>query len=208
MTTQLAQRVVLASGNAGKLRELHALLGGLGIELVSQRELGVSDAEETSLSFVENALLKARHACATTGLPAIADDSGIEVDALNGEPGIYSARFAGVSGETREVADAANNELLLERLAGLKGSERSARFQCIIVYLRHAADPTPLICQGTWEGQILESAAGANGFGYDPLFYVPTHDCASAALTPEIKNTLSHRGQALEQLRQCWKNPR
>lgn len=208
MTTQLAQRVVLASGNAGKLRELHALLGGLGIELVSQRELGVSDAEETGLSFVENALLKARHACATTGLPAIADDSGIEVDALNGEPGIYSARFAGVSGETREVADAANNELLLERLAGLKGSERSARFQCIIVYLRHAADPTPLICQGTWEGQILESAAGANGFGYDPLFYVPTHDCASAALTPEIKNTLSHRGQALEQLRQCWQNPR
>ena len=208
MTTQLAQRVVLASGNAGKLRELHALLGGLGIELVSQRELGVSDAEETGLSFVENALLKARHACATTGLPAIADDSGIEVDALNGEPGIYSARFAGVSGETREVADAANNELLLERLAGLKGSERSARFQCIIVYLHHAADPTPLICQGTWEGQILESAAGANGFGYDPLFYVPTHDCASAALTSEIKNTLSHRGQALEQLRQCWKNPR
>jgi len=208
LTTQSAQRVVLASGNAGKLRELHALLGGLGIELVSQRELGVSDAEETGLSFVENALLKARHACATTGLPAIADDSGIEVDALNGEPGIYSARFAGVSGETREVADAANNELLLERLAGLKGSERSARFQCIIVYLRHAADPTPLICQGTWEGQILESAAGANGFGYDPLFYVPTHDCASAALTPEIKNTLSHRGQALEQLRQCWKNPR
>ena len=208
MTTQSAQRVVLASGNAGKLKELHALLGGLGIELVSQRELGVSDAEETGLSFVENALLKARHACATTGLPAIADDSGIEVDALNGEPGIYSARFAGVSGETREVADAANNELLLERLAGLKGSERSARFQCIIVYLRHAADPTPLICQGTWEGQILESAAGANGFGYDPLFYVPTHDCASAALTPEIKNTLSHRGQALEQLRQCWKNPR
>ena len=208
MTTQPAQRVVLASGNAGKLRELHALLGGLGIELVSQRELGVSDAEETGLSFVENALLKARHACATTGLPAIADDSGIEVDALNGEPGIYSARFAGVSGETREVADAANNELLLERLAGLKGSERSARFQCIIVYLRHAADPTPLICQGTWEGQILESAAGANGFGYDPLFYVPTHDCASAALTPEIKNTLSHRGQALEQLRQCWQNPR
>lgn len=208
MATQSAQRVVLASGNAGKLRELHALLGGLGIELVSQRELGVSDAEETGLSFVENALLKARHACATTGLPAIADDSGIEVDALNGEPGIYSARFAGVSGETREVADAANNELLLERLAGLKGSERSARFQCIIVYLRHAADPTPLICQGTWEGQILESAAGANGFGYDPLFYVPTHDCASAALTPEIKNTLSHRGQALEQLRQCWQNPR
>lgn len=208
MTTQSAQRVVLASGNAGKLRELHALLGGLGIELVSQRELGVSDAEETGLSFVENALLKARHACATTGLPAIADDSGIEVDALNGEPGIYSARFAGASGETREVADAANNELLLERLAGLKGSERSARFQCIIVYLRHAADPTPLICQGTWEGQILESAAGANGFGYDPLFYVPTHDCASAALTPEIKNTLSHRGQALEQLRQCWQNPR
>lgn len=208
MTGQSVQKVVLASGNAGKLRELHTLLSDLDIELVSQRELGVSDAEETGLTFVENALLKARHACAATGLPAIADDSGIEVDALNGEPGIYSARFAGVSGESREVADAANNALLLEKLSAYKGSERSARFQCVIVYLRHAADPTPLICQGTWEGQILESAAGTHGFGYDPLFYVPTHDCASAALSPEIKNALSHRGQALEQLRRCWQNPR
>ncbi len=208
MTTESAKKIVLASGNAGKLKELHALLSDLGVELISQRELGVSDADETGLSFVENAIIKARHACEVTGLPALADDSGIEVDALKGEPGIYSARFAGVSGETREVADAANNALLLERLEGLKGSERSARFQCVIVAMRHAADPTPLICQGTWEGQILESASGVNGFGYDPLFYVPTHDCASANLAPEIKNTLSHRGQALEQLRRCWQDPR
>jgi XTP/dITP diphosphohydrolase len=151
MTSQ-SQRVVLASGNAGKLRELHGLLGSLGVELVSQRDLGVTDADETGLSFVENAIIKARHACEVTGLPAIADDSGLEVDALNGEPGIYSARYAGVSGTSREVADAANNARLLERLQGVAEPQRSARFQCVIVSLRHAADPTPLICQGHMGG--------------------------------------------------------
>jgi XTP/dITP diphosphohydrolase len=206
MTSQ-SQRVVLASGNAGKLRELHGLLGSLGVELVSQRDLGVTDADETGLSFVENAIIKARHACEVTGLPAIADDSGLEVDALDGEPGIYSARYAGVSGTSREVADAANNARLLERLQGVAEPQRSARFQCVIVSLRHAADPTPLICQGTWEGRILDTSAGVNGFGYDPLFFVPTHGCASAELAPEIKNAISHRGQALEQLRRCWHSP-
>ena len=200
-------RIVLASGNAGKLRELHKILSTLGVELVSQRELGVDDADETGLTFVENALIKARHACEVTGLPAIADDSGIEVDALNGEPGIYSARFAAARGTNfanRDEIDAANNALLLERLQGVASAQRTARFQCVIVFLRHAADPTPLICQGTWEGLILESAEGDNGFGYDPLFFVPSHGCASALLDSDTKNAISHRGQALEQLRRCW----
>ena len=201
------RRVVLASGNAGKLRELHGILADLGADLISQRELGVDDADETGLTFVENAILKARHACVVTGLPAIADDSGIEVDALQGQPGIYSARFAGISGASREVADEANNRLLLDRLleaGATEAKQRSARFQCVIVFMRHASDPTPLLCQGTWEGQILLSADGANGFGYDPLFFVPSHGCASAQLDPETKNAISHRGQALEQLRRCW----
>lgn len=201
------RRVVLASGNAGKLRELHGILADLGADLISQRELGVDDADETGLTFVENAILKARHACVVTGLPAIADDSGIEVDALQGQPGIYSARFAGISGASREVADEANNRLLLDRLleaGATEAEQRSARFQCVIVFMRHASDPTPLLCQGTWEGQILLSADGANGFGYDPLFFVPSHGCASAQLDPETKNAISHRGQALEQLRRCW----
>lgn len=200
-------KIVLASGNEGKLRELHSILSTLGVELISQRALGVDDADETGLTFVENALIKARHACEVTGLPAIADDSGIEVDALNGEPGIYSARFAaarGTSFANRDEIDAANNALLLERLQGVAPAQRTARFQCIIVLLKHAADPTPLICQGTWEGVILDSAEGTNGFGYDPLFFVPSHNCASALLDPNIKNAISHRGQALEQLRRCW----
>jgi XTP/dITP diphosphohydrolase len=200
-------KIVLASGNEGKLRELHSILSTLGVELISQRALGVDDADETGLTFVENALIKARHACEVTGLPAIADDSGIEVDALNGEPGIYSARFAaarGTSFANRDEIDAANNALLLERLQGVAPAQRTARFQCIIVLLKHAADPTPLICQGTWEGVILDSAEGTNGFGYDPLFFVPSHNCASALLDPHIKNAISHRGQALEQLRRCW----
>ena len=203
-------RIVLASGNAGKLRELHRILSTLGVALVSQRELGVDDADETGLTFVENALIKARHACEITGLPAIADDSGIEVDALNGEPGIYSARFAaarGTSFANRDESDEANNALLLGRLHGVPPAQRTARFQCVIVSLRHAADPTPLICQGTWEGLILESAEGTNGFGYDPLFFVPSHNCASALLDSDTKNAISHRGQALEQLRRCWPSP-
>lgn len=189
------KRIVLASGNAGKLRELGEMLAGLGIELVSQRELGIEDAEETGLSFVENAILKARHAAQASGLPAIADDSGLEVDALGGAPGIYSARYAGP-----DATDAHNNHKLLKALAGLPPEQRTARFQCLLAYLRHANDPTPLICQGTWQGQILDAPRGSNGFGYDPLFWVPEQRCSSAELVPELKNRLSHRGQALRQL--------
>lgn len=197
-----ALRVVLASGNAGKLKELGEILQLSNVELVPQSAFDVSDVEETGLSFVENALIKARHACRETGLPAIADDSGIEVDALNGEPGIYSARYAGVSGDR---ADAANNENLLSELEQVAEEDRTARFQCVIVYLKHEKDPMPLICQGTWEGRILFEESGNNGFGYDPLFYVPTHDCASAELPADVKNSLSHRGQALRQFQACWK---
>lgn len=195
------QRIVLASSNAGKLKELQQVLGAESVDLVPQSSLQVSDAEETGLSFVENAIIKARHASSATGLAAIADDSGLEVDALMGEPGIYSARYAGISGAD---ADAANNRKLLQRLAEVPEMQRTARFQCVIVYLRHPKDPMPLICQGTWEGRILFSPSGKNGFGYDPLFYVPTHNCASAQLEPEVKNQLSHRGQALRLLMQCW----
>lgn len=188
-------KVVLATGNAGKLKELGGMLAGLDIELVSQRELGISDAEETGLSFVENAILKARHAAQASGLPAIADDSGLEVDALYGAPGIYSARYAGP-----DATDEHNNHKLLKALAQLPEAARTARFRCLLVYLRHAADATPLICQGTWEGRILEAPRGSNGFGYDPLFWIPGQNCSSAELPPEKKNQLSHRGQALQQL--------
>lgn len=189
------KKVVLATGNAGKLKEIREMLAGLDLDIVSQRELGIADADETGLSFVENAILKARHAARLSGLPAIADDSGIEVDALHGAPGIYSARYAGAN-----AADADNNRKLLAALEGKTDAQRSARFQCLMVFLRHAEDPTPLICQGTWEGRILESPRGANGFGYDPLFLVPGENCASAELPPDRKNHLSHRGQALRKL--------
>lgn len=198
-----SQRVVLASGNSGKLRELGAILSEKNVALLPQSEFGVGDVAETGLSFVENALIKARHACVATSLPAIADDSGIEVDALNGEPGIYSARYAGVSGAH---ADVENNAKLLKQLEQVPEQDRTARFQCVIVYLRHEKDSMPLICQGTWEGRILLSASGENGFGYDPLFYVPTHDCASAELDASVKNSISHRGQALQALLACWKS--
>lgn len=197
------QQVVLASGNQGKLRELQTILSERQVELIPQAEFSVSEVAETGLSFVENALIKARHACKETKLPCIADDSGIEVDALNGEPGIYSARYAGVNGPE---ADKENNAKLLAELEQVPDLERTARFQCVIVLLRHAKDPMPLICQGTWEGRILFEEYGTNGFGYDPLFYVPSHDCASAQLDPETKNSLSHRGQALRHLLQCWKD--
>jgi XTP/dITP diphosphohydrolase len=189
------KQVVLASGNPGKVREIHQLLADLDLDVVPQNAYGVIDAEETGLSFVENALLKARNAAQHTGLPAIADDSGIEVDYLNGAPGIYSARYAGAG-----AGDRANLEKLLADLAGVADEQRTARFQCLMVYLRHAHDPVPLICQGTWEGRILFAPRGDNGFGYDPVFYVPTHDCSSAELPPEVKNALSHRGQALRKL--------
>ncbi len=193
------KKIVLASGNAGKLTEFQQMLGGTDIEFVTQRALGVTDADETGLSFVENAILKARHASAVTGLPALADDSGIEVDALRGQPGIYSARFAGVG-----ATDQQNNDKLLAALADIPIEKRSARFQCVIVFMRHGEDPMPFISQGSWEGRILFSPAGENGFGYDPLFYVPTHSCASAQLEPRIKNSISHRGQALRQLLASW----
>jgi len=199
MSDAAFNRIVLASGNSGKLREFQQILGRSGMQLVSQRELGVSDADETGLSFVENAILKARHASAATGLPALADDSGIEVDALKGRPGIYSARYAGPG-----ASDAQNNTLLLEQLRDVPDPQRGARFQCVIVFMRHADDPMPFISQGTWHGRILHTPSGANGFGYDPLFHVPTHDCASAQLEPSIKNQISHRGQALRQLLLHW----
>ena len=187
------KHIVLASGNKGKLREINQLLEGLHIKAVPQTQLGVIDeVEETGLSFVENALIKARHASQLTGLPAIADDSGIEVDALKGAPGIYSARYAG-----KDVTDAKNLDLLLENLQDVPEAERTARFQCLMVYMRHAKDPTPIICQGTWEGRILFESVGESGFGYDPIFYVPTENCSAAQLPPEVKNRLSHRGQAL-----------
>jgi len=188
-------KIVLASGNKGKLREFAALLAELDYEVLPQSDFDVPDIEETGLSFVENAILKARNACAHTGLPAIADDSGIEVDALKGAPGIYSARFAGES-----ASDKDNLTKLLKDLSGLPENERTARFQCLLVFMQHEKDPTPLICQGTWEGRILQESSGENGFGYDPVFYVPTHDCSSAELTAEVKNKISHRGQALAKL--------
>lgn len=187
--------IVLASNNSGKLREIETLLAPAGLRLVTQGSLGIEAAEETGLTFVENAILKARHAAQASGKAAIADDSGLEVDALDGAPGIYSARYAG-----SDSSDEANNEKLLHALADQPGVERSARFQCVLVYLRHATDPTPLICQGTWEGLILDAPRGNNGFGYDPIFGVPTHGVSSAELEPETKNALSHRGQALRAL--------
>lgn len=188
-------RIVLASSNRGKVAEIGRLLADLAVEIVPQSDLGVPDAEETGLSFVENAILKARNAARHTGLPAIADDSGLEVDALDGAPGIYSARYAGPG-----ASDADNNARLLAALEDVPEQRRTARFQCLMVYLRHALDPTPLICQGTWEGRILEAPRGSGGFGYDPLFFVPEQGCTSAELTPELKNRLSHRGQALRRL--------
>ncbi|MCB1689900.1 MAG: RdgB/HAM1 family non-canonical purine NTP pyrophosphatase [Halioglobus sp.] len=184
-----AQSVVLASGNAGKLRELGEVLAPLGVTLIPQSEFNVPEVEENGLSFVENAIIKARAAAEHSGLPAIADDSGLEVDFLNGAPGIYSARYSG-------AGDEANNTLLLKTLGDTPEAQRSARFQCVLVYMRHATDPTPLVCQASWEGFILFEARGTHGFGYDPLFYVPEHQCSSAELPRELKNRISHRAKA------------
>ncbi|MCU7817027.1 MAG: RdgB/HAM1 family non-canonical purine NTP pyrophosphatase [Candidatus Thiodiazotropha sp. (ex Lucinoma kastoroae)] len=192
------EKIVLASNNAGKVREINQLLASEQITVAPQKDFNIPDAIEDGLSFVENAIKKARHAASLSGLPAIADDSGIEVDALSGAPGIYSARFAGPG-----ASDQANLQKLLEYLKDVPDVKRSARFQCLLVYMRHAEDPTPIICQGTWEGQILFEAQGDNGFGYDPIFYVPTHNCSSAALAAEVKNSLSHRGLALRKLLQA-----
>ena len=196
--------IVLASGNKAKLEEMRALLADRGVELLSQDEFGVDAAEETGLSFVENAIIKARHACRETGLAAIADDSGLEVDALDGAPGIYSARYADCVGPG---ADEENNLKLLSELEQAPEAERSARFQCAIVLMRHAADPMPLVCQGTWEGSILFQPRGENGFGYDPLFFVPGENCTSAELPAARKNLLSHRARAIGKLLSCWNYP-
>ncbi len=191
------KKIVLASGNAGKLREFQQLLSGCGFEVLPQSDFFSENAEETGLTFVENAILKARFACAKTGLPAIADDSGIEVDALSGRPGIYSARYAGTGAK-----DADNNAKLLQELAGVPQAQRSARYHAVLAFMRHAEDPTPILCHGTWEGIILEAPRGEGGFGYDPLFWVPTHNCASAELSKEEKNRISHRGAAMQELLQ------
>ncbi|HVI57041.1 MAG TPA: RdgB/HAM1 family non-canonical purine NTP pyrophosphatase [Luteibacter sp.] len=189
-------RVVLASGNAGKVVELEQLLAGTGVQLVPQTTLGVSDAEETGLTFVENALLKARHAARLTGLPALADDSGICVDALGGAPGLYAARYAGKHGDS-----AANNAKLLHELAGVPAEKRSAYFIAVLVVLRHADDPAPLIAEGRWHGRILDTPRGEGGFGYDPLFLPAGHELGAAEMDPALKNRLSHRGQALDVLK-------
>lgn len=188
-------KVTLASSNKGKLAEFQQLLSELPFIVVPQSDFQIPDAIENGLSFVENALIKARHASRLTGLPAIADDSGLEVDRLNGAPGIYSSRFSG-----ENATDEKNNQRLLSLLNDTPESERTARFQCVLVYMRHPEDPTPIICQGSWEGLISPAPKGKNGFGYDPIFFVPEFGCTSAQLEKTEKNQISHRGKAMAQL--------
>jgi len=195
------EKIVLASGNKKKVNELQQMLQAFDCQIIPQRELSIDDAIEDGLSFVENAIKKARHACQKSGLPAIADDSGIEVDALNGQPGIYSARFAGTPS-----SDSANNQKLLEALHGKPQQLRSARYRCVIVYMRHELDPMPFIASGTWEGRILEKPIGDGGFGYDPLFFCAQWGKSAAEITPEQKQQVSHRGQALKQLQQWFQS--
>lgn len=190
-------KLVLASGNAGKLRELRALLEGGGVTVHPQADFGVADVEESGLTFVENALLKARHAARATGLPALADDSGLCVDALGGAPGLYSARYAGAHGDA-----AANIAKLLDALRDVPDAQRGAHFHAVIVLLRHAEDPQPVIAEGSWHGRILRAPRGADGFGYDPVFLDPGHDRSAAELDPALKNRISHRGRAMAALKQ------
>lgn len=191
------KKIVLASGNKGKLREFQDLLSDCGFKVLPQSDFFAESAAETGLTFVENAIIKARYACAKTGLPALADDSGIEVDALNGRPGIYSARYAG-----ENATDEKNNRKLLLELKDIPALQRTARYHAVLAYMRHAEDPTPILCHGVWEGIILSEPQGEGGFGYDPLFFVPTHNCASAELSKEEKNRISHRGNAMQELLQ------
>lgn len=186
------RRVVLASGNPAKLRELRRLLVTTGLEVVPQCDLGVTTIEETGETFMENAVLKARHASRSSGLPAIADDSGIEVDALGGAPGVYSARYAGP-----RASDADNLAKLLDALTGVPWGDRGARFQCVMVFLLHPADPAPTICRGTWVGRILEAPRGRGGFGYDPVFFAPQQGCSAAELPAAEKDRIGHRGRAM-----------
>jgi len=189
-------QLVLASGNPGKVDELRDLLQGTALELCAQSQFGVVDVEETATTFVENALLKARHAARATGLPAMADDSGLCVDALGGAPGLYSARYGGVQGDAgRNIAR------LLDAMRDVPATDRAARFYCVIVVLRSADDPQPLIAEGEWHGRILEAPRGASGFGYDPVFFDPAHDCSAAEMDPSLKNRISHRGRALAALK-------
>ena len=185
------KKIILASNNKGKIAEFNTMLDGI-YQVVSMSDMQVKEVPETGLTFVENALIKARNASEQSGLPALSDDSGIVVDALNGEPGIYSARYAGNHGD-----DEANTQKLLDKMEDVSDGKRTARFWCAIVFVEHTNDPTPIIVQRGWEGEILRKKAGDNGFGYDPIFYVPTHGCTSAELSPEIKNSISHRGKAL-----------
>ncbi|WP_339722816.1 XTP/dITP diphosphatase [uncultured Paraglaciecola sp.] len=189
------EKVVLATGNLGKVKELASMLSELQIEVLPQSEFAVSDVAETGGTFVENAIIKARHAAKQTGLPAIADDSGLAVDALGGAPGVYSARYSG-----EQATDQSNIFKLLDAMADVPKDKRQARFLCVLVFMRHADDPTPIICQGEWHGEILAEQLGENGFGYDPVFWVEQQNCSSAQLSPEQKNTLSHRGKALKLL--------
>ncbi len=189
----LPSKIILASNNVGKLCEFKNLFSEININIIPQSEFNVEDAVEDGLSFVENAIIKARHAAKVTKHAAIADDSGVEIDALNGEPGINSARFSGTHGD-----DQGHNQLVLKKMSGIAYKQRSARFQCVLAYMRHENDPTPLVCQASWEGFILEDARGEDGFGYDPLFYVPEHNCSSAQLPKELKNKISHRAKALQ----------
>lgn len=191
----MIKKLVLATANPAKLRELQAMLAGRGIKVLAQSALGVPEVEETGASFAENAQLKARHAARHTALPAIGDDSGLEVDALGGAPGIYSARYAGRHGD-----DAANIRKLLHELHDVPAEKRNARFRCVMAWARNADDPAPLVCEATWEGQILVAPRGHDGFGYDPVFLVPRENCSAAELPSEKKNLLSHRGQALRKL--------
>ncbi|EPR9104012.1 XTP/dITP diphosphatase [Cronobacter sakazakii] len=195
------QKVVLATGNAGKVRELASLLQEFGLDIVAQTELGVDSAEETGLTFIENAILKARHAAQVTGFAAIADDSGLAVDALGGAPGIYSARYAG-----SDATDQENLEKLLEALKDVPDEQRQAQFHCVLVYMRHADDPTPLVFHGAWPGMITRAPAGLGGFGYDPIFFVPSLGKTAAELTREEKSAVSHRGQALKLLLEAMRN--
>jgi XTP/dITP diphosphohydrolase len=188
----LPSQIILASNNVGKLCEFKDLFSEININIIPQSQFNVEDAVEDGLSFVENAIIKARHAAKVTKHAAIADDSGVEIDALNGEPGINSARFSGTHGD-----DQGHNQLVLKKMSGIAYEQRSARFQCVLAYMRHENDPTPLVCQASWEGFILEDARGEDGFGYDPLFYVPEHNCSSAQLPKELKNKISHRAKAL-----------
>ncbi|MDF7680535.1 XTP/dITP diphosphatase [Enterobacteriaceae bacterium ESL0689] len=189
------QKVVLATSNPGKIRELDSLLAAVGIDIVAQSDLGVDSAEENGLTFIENALLKARHAAEITGLPAIADDSGLAVAALGGAPGIYSARYAG-----ENASDQQNVQKLLTALQDVPDNQRQAQFHCVLVYLRHASDPVPIVCHGVWQGSITRQMSGNGGFGYDPIFFVPSAGKTAAELSREEKSAISHRGQALKQL--------